>query len=145
MLFRSANAVAPGKRPRSSMTPLILLNGDRSFAGAFGSPGGSAILAYVGKAMMGAVLWKLPVQQAIELPNLIARGATFSGEASKFPPTVLAGLKARGVEVRPGQGEDSGIHAVLIRPYGRFDAGFDPRREGVVLIDEKRTAVARRH
>ncbi|WP_245605132.1 gamma-glutamyltransferase [Sphingomonas astaxanthinifaciens] len=140
----TANAVAPGKRPRSSMTPLILLNGDRSFAGAFGSPGGSAILAYVGKAMMGAVLWKLPVQQAIELPNLIARGANFSGEASKFPPAVLAGLKARGVEVKPGQGEDSGIHAVLIRPDGRFDAGFDPRREGVVLIDDKRTAVARR-
>ncbi|GAA4031931.1 gamma-glutamyltransferase [Sphingomonas rosea] len=139
----AANAVAPGKRPRSSMTPLILLNPDRSFAGAFGSPGGSAILAYVGKAMVGSVLWKLPMQDAIALPNLIARGPNFNGEAGKFAPGVLAGLKARGIEVKPGQGEDSGIHAVLIRPDGQFDAGFDPRREGVVLIDDKRTAVRR--
>ena len=45
----TANAVAPGKRPRSSMTPAILLR-DGRFVGAIGSPGGSAILAYVGKA-----------------------------------------------------------------------------------------------
>ena len=41
----AANAVAPGKRPRSSMTPAILLTADGRFAGAFGSAGGNAILA----------------------------------------------------------------------------------------------------
>jgi gamma-glutamyltranspeptidase/glutathione hydrolase len=139
----AANAVGPGKRPRSSMTPLILLNADRRFAGAFGSPGGSAILAYVGKTMVGAVLWKLPVQQAIELPNLVARGTSYGGEVDKFSPQVIEGLKARGVALRSGQGEDSGIHAVMIREGGRIDGGFDPRREGVVLVDEKRTRVRR--
>jgi gamma-glutamyltranspeptidase/glutathione hydrolase len=139
----AANAVAPGKRPRSSMTPLILLGPDRAFAGAFGSPGGSAILAYVGKTMVGAVLWKLPVQQAIELPNLVARGSSFGGEVDKFAPAVVEGLKARGIALRPGQGEDSGIHAVMIREGGRIDGGFDPRREGVVLVDDKRTPVRR--
>jgi gamma-glutamyltranspeptidase/glutathione hydrolase len=139
----AANAVAGGKRPRSSMTPLILLTADRRFAGAFGSPGGSAILAYVGKTMVGAVLWKLPVQQAIELPNLVARGSNFGGEVDKFPSGVVEGLKARGVLLRPGQGEDSGIHAVMIREGGRIDGGFDPRREGVVLVDEARTPVRR--
>lgn len=139
----AANAVGPGKRPRSSMTPLILLDGQRRFAGAFGSPGGSAILAYVGKTMVGAVLWKLPVQQAIELPNLVARGNSFGGEVDKFPPGVVEGLKARGILLRPGQGEDSGVHAVLIREGGRIDGGFDPRREGVVLIDNKATRVRR--
>ena len=137
----AANAVAPGKRPRSSMTPLVLLDGERRFIGAFGSPGGSAILGYVAKTMVGAVLWKLPVQQAIELPNLIARGSSFGGEVTKFSPAIIEGLKARGITLRPGQGEDSGIHAVMIRDGGRLDAGFDPRREGVVLIDEKRTRV----
>ena len=136
-----ANAVAPGKRPRSSMTPLILLDREGRFAGAFGSPGGSAILAYVGKTMVGSILWNLPVQQAIELPNLVARGDSFSGEADKFAPGVLAGLKERGITVRPGRGEDSGIHAMMIREGGRIDAGFDPRREGKVLVDEKRTRV----
>lgn len=138
----AANAVAAGKRPRSSMTPLILLCPDGSFAGAFGSPGGSSILAYVGKSMTGAILWKLPVQDAIALPNLVARGPSFGGETGKFAPGVLEGLRARGIDLKPGQGEDSGVHAVMLRD-GRFDGGYDPRREGVVLIDDKRTAVRR--
>jgi gamma-glutamyltranspeptidase/glutathione hydrolase len=139
----AANAVAPGKRPRSSMTPLVVLTPDRRFVGAFGSPGGSAILAYTVKTMVGSMMWNLPVQQAIELPNLVARGNSFGGEVDKFAPSVVAGLKARGIELRPGQGEDSGIHAVMIRDGGRLDAGFDPRREGVVLIDERATQVRR--
>ena len=127
-----ANAVAPGKRPRSSMVPVILLTKDGRFAGAFGSAGGNAILAYVAKTMVAAVDWKMPVQQAIAAPNLVARGANFQGEINKFPPEVLAGLRARGIDLKPGQGEDSGVHGVMIRD-GKIDGGFDPRREGVVL------------
>ncbi|MBN8848842.1 MULTISPECIES: gamma-glutamyltransferase [unclassified Sphingomonas] len=130
----AANAVAAGKRPRSSMTPLVLLDGDRRFAGALGSAGGNAILAYVGKAMVGAVDWGLPMQDALALPNLVARGTMFNGEVDKFPPAVLAGLAARGVTVRPGQGEDSGLQGVILR-NGRIDGGYDPRREGRVLVE----------
>lgn len=129
----AANAVAPGKRPRSSMTPAILLTRDGRFAGAVGSPGGNAILAYVGKTIVGAVDWGLPMQQAIALPNLIARGTTYNGEVDRFPPAVIEGLRARGVTIRSGQGEDSGIHGMLLR-QGRFDGGADPRREGVVRL-----------
>ena len=128
-----ANAVAPGKRPRSSMSPAILLDGQGRFAGAIGSPGGNAILAYIAKTLVGAVDWGLPMQQAIALPNLIARGSGFNGEVGRFPPEVLAGLRARGIELRAGAGEDSGVHGVLLRA-GRADGGADPRREGVVLI-----------
>lgn len=128
----AANAVAPGKRPRSSMAPVILLTRDGRFAGAFGSAGGNAILAFVVKSIVAAIDWSLPVQQAIAAPNLVARGANFQGEVDRFPPQVLAGLRARGIELRPGQGEDSGIHGVMIRD-GNIDGGFDPRREGVVL------------
>ncbi len=130
----AANAVAPGKRPRSSMLPAILLDAEGRFAGALGSPGGNAILAYVGKAMIGTVDWGLSMQEAIALPNLIARGGNFNGEADRFPPGVIEALAARGVEVRPGQGEDSGLHGVILRD-GRLDGGADPRREGVVLIE----------
>ncbi len=130
----SANAVAPGKRPRSSMTPVILLDGWGRFAGAVGSAGGNAILAYVGKTLVGAVDWRLPMQQAIALPNLVARGSSFNGEIDKFPPAVLAGLQARGIALRPGQGEDSGLHGVMIR-NGRFDGGYDPRREGRAIAE----------
>ena len=128
-----ANAPAPGKRPRSSMTPLILLDREGRFAGAFGSAGGNAILAYVAKSVVAAVDWGLPVQQALATPNLVARGSNFNGEVTKFAPGVLRGLAERWVILRPGQGEDSGVHAVMIRENGRVDGGFDPRREGVVL------------
>ena len=128
----AVNAVAPGKRPRSSMTPAILLTPDGKFAGAIGSAGGNAILAYVAKSLVAALDWGLPMQEAIAQPNLVARGANFQGEVSRFSPQVLAGLRQRGIDLQPGQGEDSGVHGVLIR-NGRVDGGFDPRREGVVL------------
>ncbi|MGZ8336697.1 MAG: gamma-glutamyltransferase family protein [Allosphingosinicella sp.] len=129
-----ANAVAPGKRPRSSMAPVILLDRNRLFAGAIGSPGGNAILAYVGKSLVGTVDWRLSVPDGIALPNLIARGGSFAGEVDRFPPEVVAGLRARGVELRSGAGEDSGVHSVLWRD-GRLEAGADPRREGVALVE----------
>ncbi len=128
----AANAVAPGKRPRSSMVPTILLTRDGAFAGAFGSAGGNAILAFVAKTMVAAIDWGLPVSQALAQPNLVARGANFNGEVTKFSPELVAGLAARGIQLKPGQGEDSGVHAVMIR-NGRIDGGADPRREGVVL------------
>ena len=124
------NAIAPGKRPRSSMVPTVILRRDRSLAGAIGSPGGTAILAYVSKALIGMIDWNLPVADAIALPNLIARGSSFNGEADKFAPPLLAAMAERGVTVRPGMGEDSGLHGLFIRD-GRFDGGADPRRDGV--------------
>jgi gamma-glutamyltranspeptidase/glutathione hydrolase len=128
----AVNAVAPGKRPRSSMTPTILLTPDGRFAGAIGSAGGNAILAYVAKSLVAALDWGLPMQEAIAQPNLVARGPNFQGEVTRFSPDVLAGLRQRGIDLKPGQGEDSGVHGVMIRD-GRVDGGFDPRREGVVL------------
>jgi gamma-glutamyltranspeptidase/glutathione hydrolase len=127
-----ANAVAPGKRPRSSMTPAILLTPDGRFAGAIGSAGGNSILAYVAKCLVAAVDWNMDMQAAIAAPNLVARGPNFQGEVTKFPPQVLEGLRQRGIDLKPGQGEDSGVTGVLIR-HGRIDGGADPRREGVVL------------
>jgi gamma-glutamyltranspeptidase/glutathione hydrolase len=128
-----ANAVAPGKRPRSSMVPSILLTRDGKFAGAIGSAGGNAILAYVAKCLVAAIDWKEPMQQALAEPNLVARGPNFQGEVDKFSPHVLEGLGARGIDLKPGQGEDSGVTGVLIR-NGKIDGGADPRREGVVLV-----------
>lgn len=127
---KGPNAIAPGKRPRSSMVPTIVLNRDRSLAGAIGSPGGNAILGYVSKALIGIIDWNMPVAEAIALPNLIARGSSFNGEVDKFAPGVVAGMAERGVTVRAGQGEDSGLHGVFIRD-GKFDGGADPRRDGV--------------
>ena len=126
-----ANAVAPGKRPRSSMAPVMVLDGGGRLVAALGSPGGSAILAYNAKTIVGLLDWGLTLQQAIELPNVIARGKDYFGEAAKFPPEVLAALASRGVEIKPGRGEESGLHGVVLLGGGGLEGAADPRREGV--------------
>ena len=72
------------------------------------------------------------MRRALAEPNLVARGANLQGEVDKFSPRLLDGLRRRGIDLKPGQGEDSGVTAVLIR-NGRIDGAADPRREGVVL------------
>jgi gamma-glutamyltranspeptidase/glutathione hydrolase len=126
-----ANAVAGGKRPRSSMAPVIVLNASGRAVAALGSPGSSSILAYNAKAIVGLLAWKLPLQQAIDLPNVIARGDEYYGEVSKLGPGIAEALAARGVAVKPGRGEESGLHGVVINADGSATGAADPRREGV--------------
>jgi gamma-glutamyltranspeptidase/glutathione hydrolase len=128
----AANAAAPNKRPRSSMSPIIVTDPQGRFIAALGSPGGSAILGYNFKAMIGLFMWNLTPQQAIELPNLIGRGTSYTGEAQKLDPAVRAELKARGIDIRTGANEESGIQAI-VRRNGRLQGGADPRREGIVM------------
>ena len=127
----AANAVAPGKRPRSSMSPVIILDRQGRFVAAVGSPGGSSILSYNLKTLVGVLDWDLTMQQAIDLPNLIARGASVSGEAERFAPGVVAGMAERGLRIQAIGGEDSGVQGIIVREGGRLEGGADPRREGV--------------
>ena len=127
----AANAVAGGKRPRSSMAPIIVLDKKGKFVAAVGSPGGNAILSYNLKAMVGLFYWGLNMQEAVSLPNVVARGDTYSGDADWFGPNMLAALNARGVNIKVGQVEGSGLHGVIARPNGVLEGGADPRREGV--------------
>jgi gamma-glutamyltranspeptidase/glutathione hydrolase len=128
-----ANAVAGGKRPRSSMSPVIVLDGNGKLVAALGSPGGTTILAYNAKTLVGLLAWHLSMQQAIDLPNLRALGDNYNGETEKFDPALLAGLAARGVRVRPWPqaAEASGLHGLVVRDGGQLEGGADPRREGV--------------
>ena len=129
----AANAVAPGKRPRSSMSPVIVfekLPDGRSgkFVMALGSPGGNSIVAYVAKALVGLIDWKMEPEAALALPNIVARGAVVAVETGE-DPAVIAALKAHGMTVQADQGEDSGLSAVVRAPKGYIGAA-DPRREG---------------
>ena len=129
-----ANRVQGGKRPRSSMSPIIVLDRDRHFVAALGSPGGSSILPYNAKTTVGILAWHLSMQQAIELPNLIAHGDHFEGEVERFAAGVVAGLQQRGIDLGTGRSENSGLHGVQRLPDGSLDAGADSRREGRVQL-----------
>jgi len=127
----AANAVAPHKRPRSAMAPAIVLDGQGRFVAALGSPGGPAIIDYNLKTLVGLLDWKLPIQEAIALPNLIAGGSYYDAEVDKFPPAVVAGLAAKGVKLTQGfAAEGSGVQGIEAVPQG-LRGGADPRREGI--------------
>ena len=113
------------------MSPAVVLDRKGRFVAAVGSPGGNSILAYNLKALVGVLDWKLSMQEAVALPNLIARGAPYLSEPAKFAPGVVEGLAARGVVlVGSGGAEGSGLHGVMVTPQG-LSGGADPRREGV--------------
>ncbi|MDP3746354.1 MAG: gamma-glutamyltransferase [Phenylobacterium sp.] len=126
----AANAVAPGKRPRSSMAPTVVLDRQGRFVAAIGSPGGNSILAYNLKALVGVLDWKMPIQAAFDLPNLIARGDSYASEPAKYAPGVVEALAAKGVKFTGFGGEGSGLHGVVRTPQG-LEGAADPRREGV--------------
>ncbi|HWQ88190.1 gamma-glutamyltransferase family protein [Brevundimonas sp.] len=130
----AANAVAAGKRPRSSMSPVIILDRSGRLVGAVGSPGGPSILAYNARALIAILDWGLPVQAAFDLPNLVARGDGFGADTDRFSEDLRAGLAARGVALSPNSSENSGLHGAIWRqgPDGwGWDGGADDRREGV--------------
>jgi len=129
----AANAVAPGKRPRSAMSPVIVFDHDGHFVAATGSAGGPAIIAYVLKTLLGTLDWHMSMQAAISLPNLIAHGDHFTAESPKFAPELLNGMIAHGLDPQPVQYEESGLTGVLVRADGSYEGGADPRREGVAL------------
>ncbi len=127
-----ANAIAPGKRPRSSMSPTMVFNGDGSIMMVTGSPGGNSIPAYVSKSILGVLDWDLSVQQAVDFPNLVARGEKVRVEVSVDGGQAIADdLKARGYDVQEREGENSGLHVIVVRP-DQLEGAADPRREGTV-------------
>lgn len=127
-----ANAVAPGKRPRSSMAPTIVRK-DGAPVLVIGSPGGSRIIGYVAQAIMAHVDWGMDVQQAVAMPHGVNRFGTYDLEAGTPMEAMQAPLEALGYKVNI-RGLTSGLHAIAISAEG-LQGGADPRREGIALGD----------
>jgi gamma-glutamyltranspeptidase/glutathione hydrolase len=132
-----ANAVAPGKRPRSSMAPSMVFDEDGQLAFIAGSPGGARIIGYVAQTLVGMLDWGLSPQAAIDLPHVVTLGTIVELEADSPAAALAPGLEALGhrVQVRP---LTSGLQAIRIRRDGSamvIDGGADRRREGVAIGD----------
>jgi gamma-glutamyltranspeptidase/glutathione hydrolase len=122
-----ANAVAPGKRPRSSMAPTIVLwKGEPVLA--VGSPGGSRIIPYVLTTIIAYIDWQMDVQQAVSLPHMVNRFGTYDLEEGRVPKALVAALEDMGFEVNE-RALNSGLHAISLE--GGLRGGADPRREGL--------------
>lgn len=141
-----ANRVEPGKRPRSSMAPTIVLDTSGRLEAALGSPGGSNIIQYVTGTLIGLIDWRLNIAQALELPHF---GAQTSPTTVLERGTALAAiapqLEGRGHRVALLD-QNSGLHAVTFNgrrgngeaallaidpDLGGWIGAADPRREGL--------------
>lgn len=124
-----ANRMEPGKRPRSSMAPTIVMK-DGAPVLAIGSPGGSRIIGYVAKSIIAWADWGMNVQEALALPHAVNRFGTYDLEDGTSAAAMGPALSERGYEVKV-RDLNSGLHAIEIGTT--LQGGADPRREGIAL------------
>lgn len=129
-----ANRVEGGKRPRSSMSPTIVLE-DGAPALLIGSPGGARIIPYVARSLTGILDFGLDPQAAIDRPHLTSQGAGPGVDVEEGPGAAetIAALTALGHEAEAAN-LNSGLHAIEIED-GLLRGAADKRREGMVLGD----------
>ena len=126
-----ANVVAPGRRPRSSMSPTMVFD-DNGLKLITGSPGGNSIPAYTAKSMVGVLAWGMGAQEAVDYPNIIARGKRVRVETGGGNGAEIANIfKEAGYDVWERDGENSGIHMIVVHD-DRLEGAADSRREGTV-------------
>lgn len=128
-----ANRVEGGKRPRSSMSPTIVLGPDRTPRLLIGSPGGARIIGFVAQALMRIIDGGQDPQDALAAPRAQTTGTVIELEANTRLADLAETLRGRGHSIRILP-VDSGLQAIAITSAGLI-GGADPRREGVVLGD----------
>ena len=116
------------------MSPTIVLDENDDFLMAVGSPGGRNIISYVAKTVVGIMSWGLSPQEAIDLPNMVAKTEQVRIERNRAKPAIIQALRDFGYDVFESEGEISGLSAILKTEDGTLRGGADPRREGTVGI-----------
>lgn len=124
-----ANRVEPGKRPRSSMAPVIGFDEQGAPHFAVGSPGGPRIINYVTQTILGLLDWELDMQAAIDMPRLTNLNGSTALEEDTPAELWYEALVEKGHEVEV-RALNSGLHGILLESDGRLSGGADPRREG---------------
>lgn len=127
-----ANRVEGGKRPRSSMSPTIVMQ-DGAPVLLTGSPGGSRIINYVAKSIIAILDWGMDPQEALDLGHVVNRNGATDLEEGTDAENWAEGLAALGHEVNV-RNLNSGLHVIRVTEDGLIGAA-DGRREGLVLGD----------
>ena len=124
-----ANNIEPGKRPRSSMAPTIILKNNKPVY-ILGSPGGSNIIGYVANAIISMIDWKYNAQEAASIAHGINKFGTYYLEKNTYMSKLLFSLEAMNYKVKL-RSFSSGLNVVHIddKLYG----GSDHRREGIAI------------
>jgi len=128
-----ANRVEPGKRPRSSMSPMMVFDQNGALVAVLGSPGGSQIIGYVVETLVALLHWQLDPQEAVDLPHALNRNGATEIEADTGLVALTAELTEMGHEVKPRE-MASGLHVIWVTKDGLV-GGADRRREGVAVGD----------
>jgi gamma-glutamyltranspeptidase / glutathione hydrolase len=122
-----------GKRPRSSMTPVLVFKDGKPYI-TVGSPGGSQIINIVAQVLVNVIDHDMDMQQAINAPRLSSQNKPLQleGHYPKRAELVEALKKAgwRVQESKTGYEAWGGAHGIRIRSDGKLEGGADPRREG---------------
>ncbi len=124
-----ANAVYPGKRPRSAMSPTLVFDQQDKLHMVIGSPGGSSIINFVAKTLVATIDWGMDIQSAISLANFGSRNGPTEIEKGTSVENLLGPLASMGHEVRAID-LTSGLHGIMRTSHG-WQGGADPRREGI--------------
>lgn len=126
-----ANRVGPGKRPRSSMAPTMVVGTDGRLRVILGSPGGPWIINYVAKTLVALLDWGLDPREAVSMANFGSRNGPTELETGHADPVVVDELRHLGHVVVEAE-MSSGVAAVVRTPGGWVGVA-DPRREGKAL------------
>ncbi len=126
-----ANAVAPEKRPRSSMTPTIVFGKNGKVRYVLGSPGGHSITPYVTKTLIALIDWQMRPQAAVNAPHFMHKNGV-AAEIEEGNEPLAEALREMGhnVTVKPFS---SGVNLIAIEADGRLIGAADPRREGSAM------------
>ncbi|WP_100169745.1 gamma-glutamyltransferase [Marinobacterium stanieri] len=127
-----ANRVQPGKRPRSSMAPVIVFDQKGQPVLALGSPGGSRIINYVAQTLLRALHSDQPLQTLLQRGHISNRNGVTELELGTDAESLKTGLETRGHSIKV-RDLNSGLHLMRRHSDGRWESGVDPRREGLAL------------
>jgi gamma-glutamyltranspeptidase/glutathione hydrolase len=134
---RGINAMAPGKRMRTTIAPTILLKNDKPFA-ALGTPGAARIISTMVILISNLIDHRMGIQEAIEAPRFFTRDTEkFLSVESRMPPDTIEALTRMGYAIQTQGAYDlffGGAQGILIDlKTGNKIGGADPRRDGAVV------------